>query len=439
MDIPEIGESVTITGGSYAGFKGVVAAGDAGRQVVTVEVSIFGRLTAVEVSRAQLQSCAPLAPEALAVLRERLHSDDEAAISAAADEIGTIGARASATQGDLETLLGDRRAAVRQAAVAALGAVSAGRSAALLAATDDRSSKVVAAALLALKHQGRQADDGAQRIARAKLTDRHARVQEAAVAALMAFMSPDSDDALLSVIDDGATLQVRTMAALASARIGGRSSAIPPLVRLAEDLRSDPRRRDTAHYALGRIGAAEALVEMLDEPDPIWRTHAAVALCQCATDARIPTIIDVLRSVPEEWQRRAILKGLVSCEADITAGLPALIALAPADALRSEVFDVLSVHAAAPALVTLAAHPDEPVRAAALHSLARGYRLDPGLILPALLDGLRSDSARCRRSAARGLGRSLDHVGVREALLEAQSAEPDDRTREAITGALGES
>ena len=442
MDIPDIGEQVTIIKGAFSSFKGTIEAVNEARKTAEVRVVIFGRPTTVQVRFDDLLWSTPIDPTRLAEALSQLDHDDAKVRAAAAEALGAFGPRAGLVLPDLIGVLHrDRRAAVREAAARAIGNINAvSAQSALVTAFSDRSSRVVAAALESLRFKRTEDDPTLRRAIAGLLASPHERIQDAAVATLTTFRSTDPEDldALLRVVAEGASLSVRRRAAfgLTWPRVSV-AGAIPALIRLADDLRTDPRRIDTAHYALGRLGAVDVLAGMLSDPDPIQRSHAAVALCSCEDPDQVPAICDALLRCTADWQKSAIITALASMEHQGRPAAGALVGMVDQPNLQGPIIETLGSIGAAQALVGLTDHVEESIQAAAMHTLASRWGLDPAVCVPALKRALHSDSPRIRRSGIRGLKPHRDLPGVREELEALRSREDMDINLRTLTEVLG--
>ena len=439
MNIPHAGQPADIQSGAFSGFSGTICTADAER--AEVEVILFGRAVRVQVALADLRYEGQVDAAVLDVHLGALGDDRPERRVAAAAALGALGSAASGAGAALAGVLSeDRRAEVREAAAAALGRIDAAAAwPALCRAASDRSFRVRAAVLRVLGSRSllRLGEPAIQAAVRRGLADPDPRVQQQALRALAIWDDPESGPALLRLLEAGATLEVRRCAALALARQGAApAGALPLLVRLAADLRTDPRMPDTAHFVLGRLGATAALTKMLDDADSGARCLAAAALATCRQEASMPAVAAALERAGEDWERRRILHSIGEAEEAARSIAPAVARQASHPGLAQEVVEALDRISGIEALFALTMHTDEPVRRAALHALAGRRDLPEERALLVFTRALSAEWSAHRRSAARALACLRDRPGVEAALQGALARETDALTRETIAQAL---
>ena len=111
-----------------------------------------------------------------------------------------------------------------------------------------------------------------------------------------------------------------------------------------------------------------------------------------------------------------------SLSAMLVPATPTLLKLVGNPALTSSVIGALQSSGQYSILLPFADHPDEPAQAAVVHALS-SYGPSADEQVPLLVRKLRSDSARIRRSAARGLKRHRESCTFVAGEAEALAAE----------------
>ncbi|RPJ62851.1 MAG: hypothetical protein EHM24_25370 [Acidobacteria bacterium] len=335
--------------------------------------------------------------------------------------------------GDLEPLLlRDTEWAVRQAAAQAMGAIASpecvGPLLAAVKETDGLREPAGAAAVreAAVAALGRIGPAGVPRLL-AALADKHARVRECAIEGLGAAGGPQAAEGLTRALSDDRSA-VRQAAAPALARAGG-AGAVPAL--RAALAHKDPATRRAAAAALGALrggAAVAALREALADRERPVRDAAVASLAAAGTTEAIDALIGGLRGgdrdlrqaaavalrgatwTPTTATQRAVRAVLDGRFADAAAEGPAAVeflvpALAERDAAtRREAASALGPlrdPAAAVPLAGLLSDPDGAVRDAAVQALAA----IGAPAAPALLDALEDRAAPTRAAAARALER----------------------------------
>ncbi len=192
------------------------------------------------------------------------HSDKTVRLKAAL-AIGSVGReQAAATVAGLLPLLNDEDEAIRVAAVRGLGRLGAGRK-----------DEIVRLLVSMLKpNKPDQLTRWNQPLLLAATT---------ALEMLGADASPEAADALLKLIEDKANKDVQIAAAWALGRAGRKQAeqVIPPLRKLLKDRANDSLLGEAAAVALGRLGATDAVDDILNRfsfPDRVYADAAVWAL-----------------------------------------------------------------------------------------------------------------------------------------------------------------
>jgi len=306
----------------------------------------------------------------------------------------------------LATALQDRTAAVRTAAVWALGQVgpaAAPERRELVRLLGDGDPFVRAGAAYALGGIGSAAAPAVPALI-ARLADLDERVRWRAVDAL-GKIGPRADSVeLLAALVRETACPGRGLAAEQLGRVGGAAhAAVPDLIEATSDARPDVRWR--AVWALGQIGpdaapAVPALRTALADADVRWRAAEALGEIGPTAAAAVPDLVPLLEDPSSNVRWRV------------------------ATALGA-----IGVRRAAPPLAAAACDLAENVRLAAVSSLV-DLRADRSLVEPVLLAALRDPDTRVRRQAVRGVGR-LDWVSPAAWRgLEAARLDPDESVRE---------
>jgi HEAT repeat protein len=334
----------------------------------------------------------------------------------------------------LQPLLEDPEWPVRQAAIEALGAIADPSAVPLLLATvkqadavrDEAGASALRAA--AVEALGRIGSPGTDALLDA-LRDRHARLREAAIAALGAVGGERAVSALSETLRDDRS-SVRQAGAAALARAGG-SAAVPALQGALAH--KDPTTRKCAAAALGTIdasGAVSALRQAVADREKSVRDAALDALAAIGSPGAAAALVAELPAADRDLKGAiaARLKGMAWTPADaaervVHAALhgrfdeAAAEGAAAVDALLAALADRdpaarrgaaaalgrLADPRAAVALVGLFKDADVPVREAAVGAVA-------AIGLPAadtLLDALRDRTATVRTAA----GAALSQIG----------------------------
>ncbi len=335
--------------------------------------------------------------------------------------------------GDLEPLLlRDGEWTVRRAAAQAMGAIAAPECVGpLLGAVKEADGLRDAAGAAAVREAavaalGRIGPAGVPRLLEA-LADKHARVRECAIEGLGAAGGPQAAAGLIHALSDDRSA-VRQAAAPALARAAG-AGAVPALRTALSH--KDPATRRAAAKALGDVqdpAAVAALREALADRERPVRDAAVASLAAAATPETIDALIGGLRGADRDLRQsataalraaawtpataaqravRAVLDGRFAEAAG--EGPAAVEFLVPALGDRdgptrreaAAALGLLHDPATAVPLAGLLSDPDAAVREAAVQALAA----IGAAAAPALLDALEDRAAPTRAAAARALER----------------------------------
>ena len=340
------------------------------------------------------------------MLRQRMNGEDApesleeyAERTAAAD---TPNARVTAA---LAERLQDSEVEVRRAAAAALAEQEDPRAlAALLAAlrgdADAEVRKYAAHALGEIK------DRRAVEALVAALRDRDEEVRETAAHALYEIRDPGAAAALGAVLSGDPSAEVRKVAAMALAEMGG-ASAVPGLVTALRD--RDPEVSQAAAHALGEIGdprAVDALRTAVRGGGPAEVRKTAIHALAEIGDARAVADVTPALSDPDAEVRKLAVYAIAEMDPDQAP--QALVDLATREA-------------------------DAEVRKTAIWALAELRDPRAG---PAIEAGLRHANAEVRKTALYALV-ELDLEASTNFLIE-MTRDPDPEVRKAALHAIGE-
>lgn len=303
-------------------------------------------------------------PAAPRVATDLLRSDDARARALVVAGIGRkIGKRA---HDDLTPMLRDRDAAVRRAAVTAVGAMKVDDDTPRLIeiAEKDADGPVRASALAALAVGKRT---GVAQVAERALTDTYLGARLAAVE-LLARRGGDAGRPRLQALARGDDRFVALRAASALAHREGGERIDAPLAALDDQ---SPSLRATATAAVADLVAKDRALELLGrrlvDSDPMVQLAAARALLHLGVDD----------------QARPVLEKLLAADTD-TVRVQAAVLLLPID--EKKALETLSA---------LCAAADPTTREAAVHAHTAGRRPSKGLVA-----ALADESAEVRIAAA---------------------------------------
>jgi HEAT repeat protein len=332
---------------------------------------------------------------------EELNASDESAPAQDGRDSATI-ARAIAS---LAGVLADSDAAVRLAAIKALGDLDDPRAVEALsqALRNDSDPEVREMAAWALGEIENPAAVPA--LSEALRSDREARVRVKAAWALGEIESPRAVEALGAALRDD-NIEVRRMAIWALGEIES-PQAVALLVPLLRD--QDRETREKTAWALGEIESADAvqgLSAAVRDSEASVREMAVWALGEIESETAVEPLTAALKDSAIGVRRRAVwaigeIDGLSTAPPALIAALTDAdreVRLHAARAL-GEIADPASVSA----LATAARGQDEQLRRIAAHALAEIR--DPAA-MDVLIELLKSDDAEIRKAAAQALGRN---------------------------------
>jgi HEAT repeat protein len=287
----------------------------------------------------------------VALLTKSLRDGDPLVRRSAAYALGCLAADGASARQDVEAVLADENAEVRQTAVWALGSFGDEAAPALRRALADADALVIRDAAMSLG----QLDARASRVAINELAQlaghADAEVKKKALLALVGMVKPaDAKSSALTAPLQRAVLdadeEVRRGAAFALCNIGGATAA-PAIDVLLETLKEgDLEAKRQAAAAFGNIGPAaergvpELMTHLLD-PDAELRGNACMALGGIGRKAE--AAVDPLVAILTQRKEPAALRA------------KAAVAL-------SLIGDVKSAAAAVPKLLAVASNPDDDGR-----------------------------------------------------------------------------
>jgi len=378
-------------------------------------------------------------------LCQRLHEGDLQTQAQVAQELGRLGEETAVAP--LLSLLPEP-APVGPAAAAALLQMAPKSLPGLLAALDGGSPLVSLAAADVLAQLGAPAVPGLVRL----LTDPH-RSDRSSVAEVLGRIGPPAQPAVTALLQTllDRHARVREAAAAALPKINPQwprsreaEDAVPQLVRGLAPLAHQPAAlARNASDALSRIGpaAVSALLEALEDDEHELRQIAAARILgqiRPVTHAVVPALVDILNHKAGPIRQAAALAlGEIGLEAH--AATPALCqALAhwSADVRKAAALALAQINAAAeaalPTLLAALADATASVRQAAADSLEQfGAAAVPGL-----LPCLKHREGDVRRAAARILGKAGPNAAPAVALLVETLVDGHEPARRAAQEAL---
>jgi HEAT repeat protein len=209
------------------------------------------------------------------------------------------------------------------------------------------------------------------------------QVRQAANWLLHRFPAPVHRDLFEAVREWDWKMDERVAAALRSVGVG----ALPLLLQVLRD--EHWSRRRGAAWALGEIGdpaAVPGLVEALADDESVVRGEAAGALKLLQDLDSLPMLLDALRD-PDGRVRRAVLEAVIAFGSHAVDGLVDLLRDEAVMTRRAalEGLALIGDAAAAPAVMSLARHPQVDVRGAALAALGKMRYIEALPLLTAAL------------------------------------------------------
>jgi HEAT repeat protein len=360
----------------------------------------------------------------------QLKSRDAATRRRAALSLGVAGKNAAIAT--LEPLTQDPEWTVREGAAEALGAIASPETvmplARLIQGADQIRESAGAAAVraAAIRALGRTGP-GAVTALVTLLTDRHAKVREGAIDALGAIGGVAAATALVSALEDDRS-SVRQAAAAALAR-AGRVEAVPGLRSALAH--KDPTTRRGAAESLGAIrdaAAVDALRAALGDRDRSVREVAVQGLARIASPEAVAALLAALPAGDRD-QKAAVTTALKSFDwspadaserivhavlhgrfdeaaAEGSAAVDALVAaLSDRDAAhrRGALVALTALHdeRAAASVAALLRDPEAAVRDAAVECLAATGPDAAGVLVEGLRDRAAQVRSACRQAIAR--------------------------------------